>query len=164
MGINFYFVPLQHPRWRYGEKHEPKTWMTFMGKRLLTLCSWRLETSQLSDPVKSEATVDALWMCIHLAHGIPCRKVGCAVGLVYHIGVGFCVARSTGLGNAKASSRGTSDSQRPTLFSYMPDRISFMITLVWVAASICDSKHQCNQLPVIIEIVSTSYSHKPSVG
>ena len=86
------------------------------------------------------------------------------MGLVYHIGVGFCVARSTGLGNAKASSRGTSDSQRPTLFSYMPDRISFMITLVWVAASICDSKHQCNQLPVIIEIVSTSYSHKPSVG
>ena len=36
-----------------------------------------------------------------------------------HTGVGFCVARSTTMGNAKASERGTSDGMTPTLFSYM---------------------------------------------
>ena len=36
-----------------------------------------------------------------------------------HIGVGFCVARSTGLGNARASMRGMSDDMTPTLFSYI---------------------------------------------
>jgi len=36
-----------------------------------------------------------------------------------HTGVGFCVARSTTMGNAKASERGTGDGMTPTLFSYM---------------------------------------------
>jgi hypothetical protein len=36
-----------------------------------------------------------------------------------HTGVGFCVARSTVMGNAKASKCGTGDSMNPTLFSYM---------------------------------------------
>ena len=34
-----------------------------------------------------------------------------------HTGVGFCVARSTGLGNAKVSTLGTGDGKTPTLFS-----------------------------------------------
>ncbi len=38
---------------------------------------------------------------------------------VLHIGVGFCIARSTEMGNARASERGTGDSMNPTLFSYM---------------------------------------------
>ena len=47
-------------------------------------------------------------MCIHLS---PRRALlqGHAKGEVYHIGVGFCVARSTVMGNAKASSCGTSN-------------------------------------------------------
>ena len=35
-----------------------------------------------------------------------------------HTGVGFCVARSTEMGNAKASKCGTGDGIDPTLFSY----------------------------------------------
>ena len=35
---------------------------------------------------------------------------------LHHIGVGFCVARSTEMGNAKASKCGTSDNKNPTLF------------------------------------------------
>lgn len=31
---------------------------------------------------------------MHLARGVSCRKIGYALGEVYHIGVGFCVARS----------------------------------------------------------------------
>jgi hypothetical protein len=39
---------------------------------------------------------------------------------VYHIGVGFCVARSTVMGNAKASNRGTSDGGLPRFSYYNP--------------------------------------------
>lgn len=80
-----------------------------MGKRLLTLCSWRSETSQLSTTVKDEATVDALWMCVHLARSMLYRQIGYPLGEIYHIGVGFYVARSTVVGNAKASDRWTGD-------------------------------------------------------
>ena len=61
--------------------------MTYMGKRLLTLCSWRSETSQLSTTVKDEATVDALWMCVHLAWSMLYRQIGYPLGEIYHIGV-----------------------------------------------------------------------------
>ena len=37
-------------------------------------------------------------------------------GVIVHIGVGLCVARSTISGNAKASVRGTGDGSTPTLF------------------------------------------------
>lgn len=40
-----------------------------------------------------------------------------------HIGVGFCVARSTELGNAKASQRGTGDGMDSHAFSYIGDSI-----------------------------------------
>ena len=72
-----------------------------MGKRLLTLCSWRSETSQLSTTVKDEATVDALWMCVHLAWSMLYRQIGYALGEIYHVGVGFYVARSTVMGNGE---------------------------------------------------------------
>ena len=41
---------------------------------------------------------------------MPCRKIGYALGEVYHIGVGCCVARSDDMGNARASTRGTGNS------------------------------------------------------
>ena len=46
------------------------------------------------------------------------KKEKCARSI--HIGVGFCVARSTELGNAKALSCGTSDRYRFPRFLYMP--------------------------------------------
>jgi peptidoglycan/LPS O-acetylase OafA/YrhL len=39
--------------------------------------------------------------------------------LDYHIGVGFCVARSTTMGNAKASERGTSNGELPRFYFYL---------------------------------------------
>ena len=36
-----------------------------------------------------------------------------------HTGVGFCVARSNDMGNAKASECGTGNGKDPTLFSFM---------------------------------------------
>ena len=49
---------------------------------------------------------------------------------VLHIGVGFCVARSTEMGNARASERGTGKSMNPTLFSYMLTK-TIIILLSW---------------------------------
>ena len=53
-----------------------------------------------------------------LTEGMPYINKVCQ-GSDIHTGVGFCVARSTTMGNAKASERGTSDGMTPTLFSYM---------------------------------------------
>ena len=64
---------------------------------------WRfvLDTSESSKfiiEVKTEATVDAqCWICRFAVYGN---------GI---FGVGFCVARSTSMGNARASMCGTSD-------------------------------------------------------
>ena len=64
--------------------------------------------------VRNEATVDV--------HGcVTPRQRYALFYRVYqrfgiHIGVGFCVARSTELGNAKASECGTGDCKTPTLF------------------------------------------------
>ena len=44
---------------RANDFRKLEEWMTFMDKRLLTLCSWRSETSQLSTTVEDEAMVDA---------------------------------------------------------------------------------------------------------
>ena len=45
-----------------------------------------------------------------------------AKGCHIHIGVGFCVARSTVMGNAKASMRGTSNRYRLPRLSFYIDR------------------------------------------
>ena len=61
------------------------------------------------------------WMSMGVytpAGGVP-YYIRYAKGAIY-TGVGFCVARSTVMGNAKASKCGTGDSMNPTLFSYMP--------------------------------------------
>ena len=64
--ICFFVICSILPKWQKLQQ-KPERGMTYMGKRLLTLCSWRSETSQLSTTIKDEATVDALWMCVHLA-------------------------------------------------------------------------------------------------
>ena len=80
----------------------------------LTLCSWRIEILQPSSQSKSMATVDV--------HGcVFTRQRYTLLYKVYqrcdiHTGVGFCVASSTWLGNAKVSMRGTGDGKNPTLF------------------------------------------------
>ena len=68
-----------------------------------------------------------------------CRKAWCAAGGVYHIGVGFCVARSTVMGNAKASSCGTGDGIATHAFSYMTFRYIFIH--VFLARGRCESQH-----------------------
>jgi hypothetical protein len=45
------------------------------------------------------------------------RRVDVSRFVVFHIGVGFVVARSTEMGNAKASNRGTSDQYGTHAFS-----------------------------------------------
>jgi hypothetical protein len=47
------------------------------------------------------------------------RRVDVSYFEVYHIGVGFVVARSNVLGNAKASGRGTSNKYESCAFLYI---------------------------------------------
>ena len=85
----------------------------------MALCSRLIETSQTSRIVMSNATVDALGMCfshIPLLVWLLLRQVISLIsvwGKCTHIGVGFDVARSTILGNAKASISGTSNEEIP---------------------------------------------------
>jgi seryl-tRNA(Sec) selenium transferase len=58
-----------------------------------------------------------------ISRSVTCREV-CHVGLI-HIGVGFDVARSTVMGNAKASECGTSNRTTLTLYFYI-SFISFL--------------------------------------
>lgn len=60
----------------------------------------------------------------------PFISTGHATGEVYHISVGFCVARSTVMGNAKASSCGTSNGTATHAF------FVYIITLVTYAFAI----------------------------
>lgn len=86
-------------------------------RRLLDALFWRIGTSQLSSIVTDIATVDALGMCIYISPLSIMHKNDLQTGrMCYHIGVGFDVARSTILGNAKASKRGTGNGYVPTLF------------------------------------------------
>ena len=74
---------------------KPMGGMTYMNKRLLDalfLTCRKLRNFQSQS--KGKATVDALWVCIHLACGVSFLLIGHTMGEVYHIGVGFCVARS----------------------------------------------------------------------
>ena len=81
---------------------------------------WLYRTSQLLNPVKNKATVDALWVCFISTLGVSARFCAAEREVYIHIGVGFCVARSTGLGNAKAFvERDGQLVQTPALFSYM---------------------------------------------
>ena len=60
---------------------------------------------------------------------MPANYAGTAAGI--HIGVGFCVARSDRVGNAKASKCGTSDRDRlPRFFVYVLFQL-IVIDLGW---------------------------------
>jgi len=55
---------------------------------------------------------------------------GCLVSWsIVHIGVGLCVARSVGMGNARASVLRTGNSEVSTLFVYAPYHISNPISM-----------------------------------
>ena len=60
--------------------------------------------------------VDVCGVCLQ-ALGVPFLKRG--MPRYIHIGVGFCVARSTLEGNAKALNRGTSDRYRFPRFFFI---------------------------------------------
>ena len=64
--------------------------------------------------VKDEATVDVLCGICNFAVAVDS---GDAISI---FGVGFCVARSTSMGNARASNCGTSNKYRLPRFFFMP--------------------------------------------
>lgn len=76
------------------------------------------------------AAVDALWVCFIQAFTVPvCFRMG-SEGYIYISAWGFCVARSTVPGNAKASMRGTGNRYGlPALFSYMYHSLIFNILI-----------------------------------
>ena len=85
-------------------------------RRLLALCPWLLGTSQTPNIQSTNiATVDAHWVCYMPARGVRLRTPHGSSTYI-HIGVGFCVARSGCMGNAKASKSGTATIQTPALF------------------------------------------------
>ena len=91
----------------------------YQERRLLALCPWLLGTSQTPNIQSTNiATVDAHWVCYMPARGAPQRAPRGSFTYI-HIGVGFCVARSGCMGNAKASKSGTATIQTPALFSYI---------------------------------------------
>lgn len=79
-----------------------------------------METSQTFISVKDEATVDA-HECVLYAPGsyVPRTYV---MGDM-HTGVGFCVARSTEMGNAKASECGTGDGKDSHAFFVYDEKL-----------------------------------------
>ena len=88
----------------------------YQERRLLALCPWLLGTSQTPNIQSTNiATVDAHWVCYMPARGAPQRAPRGSFTYI-HIGVGFCVARSGCMGNAKASKSGTATIQTPALF------------------------------------------------
>ena len=87
-----------------------------MGKRLLTLVldAEKLRNFQL--PSKNRASVDALWMCMHLSEVCVSFMRRTPVGELYISAWASALLVLTAMGNAKASQRGTGNSGRPTLF------------------------------------------------
>ena len=97
-------------------------WWPYMIRRLLTLCSWHLETSQLSYHCREWSNGGCPWVCIHqpavyLIIYRVCQR--CDI----HTGVGFCVARSTVMGNAKASKCGTGDGKDSHAFCVYDEKL-----------------------------------------
>ena len=78
-----------------------------------------LESRKLPIVVMNMATVDDPGMIVCIVRIVSCRhwlQEGFPASSIYHIGVGSRVARSTTMGNARASVRRTSNSRSPTLF------------------------------------------------
>lgn len=87
------------------------------GKRLLDALFLTNQNFATSNSVKDKATVDAYGyvfadiLCLCLLYSV--QWVWCIVWIVYmHISVGFCVARSDWVGNAKALICGTGNGYR----------------------------------------------------
>ena len=87
-----------------------------MEKRLLSACFDTLKSGSFN-PVKNKATVDAHGYVIYSPHCIYTSVNRYGVG-VLHIGVGFDVARFDGMGDARASECGTSNSTDSHAFSF----------------------------------------------
>ena len=92
--------------------------MDIMEKRLLQRFVLDILKSGSFNPVKDKATVDAHGYVIPDNHCIYTFRL-CRYSLdVLHIGVGFGVARFDGMGNARASECGTSDSTDSRAFLF----------------------------------------------
>lgn len=79
------------------------------------LCLAYLNFANSNPSSGNKATVDVHWVCYMPARGAHLRAPRGLLTYI-HIGVGFCVARSTMEGNAKAWIRGTATVQTPALF------------------------------------------------
>lgn len=84
------------------------------------------ESRKFNIPVKNMATGRCPWdvyMCFSCFLCFTyCFSIMCAMkdkSQIVHISVGMRVARSIGMGNARASVRGTGNSEVSTLFSYI---------------------------------------------
>ena len=88
--------------------------------------------SQLSGIVKNMATVDAHGCILYSLHWrLPFRHNALWRRIYIH-GVGFCVARSTIPGNAKASECGTGDGQSSHAFAYIyANTLIYQPALTW---------------------------------
>jgi hypothetical protein len=82
-------------------------------KRLLTLFLDTLKPGKFQITVKNVAAVDVHGYVYYLKWIMPCGRV--LLGTI-HIGVGFCVARSTVMGNPGPQSVGRVTVQTLTLF------------------------------------------------
>ena len=85
-----------------------------MIRRLLTLCSWRAETSQLSITVKGKATVD-VHESVYICPNVYSILIWDILKVIYISAWASALLVLTVMGNAKASARGTGDCQQPTL-------------------------------------------------
>ena len=88
-----------------------------MEKRLLSACFGVWKSGSFNNLVKNKATVDAHGYVIYSPHCICTSVNRYSVGVV-HIGVGFDVARFDKMGDARASTRGTSNSTDSRAFSF----------------------------------------------
>jgi hypothetical protein len=70
------------------------------------------------------------------------RRVDVSYFEVYHIGVGFVVARSNVLGNAKASGRGTSNKYESCAFLYIYE---------WYHRGFLGRKRKNNRMPLALK-------------
>ena len=88
-----------------------------MEKRLLSACFDVWKSGSFNNLVKNKATVDAHGYVKYSPHCIYTSVNRYGVG-VLHIGVGFDVARFDKMGDARASTRGTSNSTDSRAFSF----------------------------------------------
>lgn len=113
-----FFVNFAHKFLRWYQFGLADGWVRiYMESVYLTLCSWHLGISQILHSGQRQSNSRCLWVCfadiLCLCLSCSARWVWCIVWIVYmHISVGFCVARSDWVGNAKALICGTGNGYR----------------------------------------------------